>query len=171
MGVFLWILQIFKERLFYRTSPVFAYACSTKTVFNKNRWSSQEGYSSNCSSVAVKIVYFCIIKAVARKCSVKKVFLKNSQRLQQNTCARSSLLAYWYITARVIYAFISLVLYFKDFWFILEIPMPSASFLEETSDKEHTPLWIRLNIQVCMFVVFCWNMFFLSKELLTSTIN
>ena len=83
-----------------------------------------------------------------------------------------TLLAYWYMTAWVIYAFISLVLYFKDFWFILEIPMPSASFLEETSDKEHTPLWIPLNIQVCMFVVLCWNMmFFLGKELLTSTIN
>ena len=45
---------------------------------------------NNCSSVAVKIVYFCIMEAVARKCSVKKVFLKSSQRLQQNTCAGSS---------------------------------------------------------------------------------
>ena len=30
--------------------------------------------------------------------------------------------------------------------------MPSASLLEESSDKEHIPFLIRLNIQVCMFV-------------------
>ena len=41
---------------------------------------------NNCSSVAIKIIYFCITEAVARRCSVKKVFLENSQRLQQDTC-------------------------------------------------------------------------------------
>ena len=39
----MWILKIF---FFYRTSPVAASACSTKTVFYKNRWSSQEGCST-----------------------------------------------------------------------------------------------------------------------------
>ena len=68
-----------------------------------------------------------------------------------------TLLAYWYITAQVINVFIRLVLYFKDLWFIPEIPMPSASLLEESSDKEHIPLLIRLNTQVCMFVELFWN--------------
>ena len=48
---------------------------------------------NNCSSVAVKIVYFCITEAVPRKCSVKKVFLKISQRLQKNAFDRVQIIS------------------------------------------------------------------------------
>ena len=42
-----------------------------------------------------------------------------------------------------------------DLWLIHEIPMPSTFLLKERSDKEHIPLWIPFNIQVCMFVEVC----------------
>ena len=36
--------------------------------------------------------FFISSDAVARRCSVKKVFLENSQNLQENTCSRVSFL-------------------------------------------------------------------------------
>ena len=80
-----------------------------------------------------------------------------------------TLLAYWYVATHVIHVFKHLVLYFKDLWFIHEIPMSSTSLLEERSDIY---LWIEFNIQVCMFVKIYWNtMFYFSKQLLTCNIN
>ena len=43
---------------------------------------------NNCSSFALKTVYFPIMEAVARKCSEKKVFLKNSQMLHLSSFNR-----------------------------------------------------------------------------------
>ena len=83
-----------------------------------------------------------------------------------------TLLNYWYATTYVIYVFKHLVLYFKDLWVIHEIPMPSTSLLGERSDKQHIPLWIGFNIQVCMFVELCWiTLFSFSKQWLTNNIN
>ena len=77
-----------------------------------------------------------------------------------------TLLAYWYVATHVIHVFKHLVLYFKDLWFIHEIPMLSTPLLEERSDKEHVSLWIEINIQVCMFVQLCWNtLLFFSKAI------
>ena len=43
---------------------------------------------NNCSFAAVKTVFFPIMKAVARKCSSKKVLLKNSQMLHLSSFNR-----------------------------------------------------------------------------------
>ena len=81
-------------------------------------------------------------------------------------------LAYWYVTTRMIYVFKHLILYFKDLWFIHEIPMPSTSLLVEELDKEHISSIIGFHIQVCMFTEHCWNTkFSFSKQLLSSNIN
>ena len=83
-----------------------------------------------------------------------------------------TLLTYWYVTTRVIYVFKHLVLYFKDLWVVHKIQMPSTYLLGERLDKEHIPLWIGFNIQVCMFVELYWNTAFsFSKQLLTNNIN
>ena len=76
----------FKEDLRWLLLHVLRKQCSIKIVGLLKKAVPQ----NNCSSVAVKIVYFCIMEAVTRRCSVKKVFLKSSQRLQKNTCAGSS---------------------------------------------------------------------------------
>ena len=41
-----------------------------------------EKYTTNCTTKLL------VTEAVTRKCSVKKVFLENSQNSQKNTCAR-----------------------------------------------------------------------------------
>ena len=94
------IWEIFRNILFLRTSPVAASdsfrfpTCN----FNKKRfW--QRCFSVNFAQflrtsfdTAPPDHCFLISKAVVRRCSVKKVFLKISQNWQESTCARASFL-------------------------------------------------------------------------------
>ena len=59
----------------------FTFACSDRYDFPRPIWSVQ------------KVLHFTLlIKAVAQRCSLKKVFLEISQNSQENTCARVSFL-------------------------------------------------------------------------------
>ena len=58
------------------------FACLYRTVFQKNFLKVMDGYLTEP----------VLSEAVARRCSVKKVFLKIPQNSQENTCARVSYL-------------------------------------------------------------------------------